>query len=170
MSTFWGSLFGGANSTLNSGIGQLGQQSGFATSLGEQNLSQASNFTSALLSGNQSKIGQLLAPQFAAIQGQKQQALNTTAQFGNRSGGNNAANQNAGDQARTQQNQLVAGLTSSALGTSANLGSSLFSQGAAIKGQQIDASQQQMENWSNSILGLGVTKAAGYAEGLALGA
>jgi hypothetical protein len=35
--------------------------------------------------------------------------------------------------------------------------------------QNAQMSQQQMENWSNSILGMGTTTAAGAAEGFALG-
>ncbi len=68
--SFWGSLFGGSNPTLNQDIGQFGQIGGFATGLGESNLSQASNFWSSILSGDQSKIAKTLGPEIGAIQQQ----------------------------------------------------------------------------------------------------
>jgi hypothetical protein len=166
---FWGSLFGGSNPTLTKDMNAFGSVGGFATSLGEQNLSQASAFNSALLSGDTAKIGKLLAPQTSAIQGQKQQQLNSTAQFHNRSGGNNASSQMAGDKARSSVNDLISSLTSGALSNASTMGSSLLSQGTAAYGDQLKASQLQMANWSNSILGMGLTQGAGFAEGFGLG-
>jgi hypothetical protein len=150
-------------------MNNFGQIGSFATGLGESNLAQASAFNSALLSGDTAKIGKLLAPQTSAIQGQKQQQLNSTAQFHNRSGGTNSSNQTAGDKARSSINDMVSSLTSSALGNASSLGSSLLSQGTAAYGDQLKASQIQMENWSNSILGMGLTQGAGFAEGFGLG-
>ena len=72
--SFWGSLFGGQNKTLNSDMNQFGQIGGFATGLGESNLSQASNFYSSLLSGDPSKQAKALGPEIGAIQQQGQQA------------------------------------------------------------------------------------------------
>jgi hypothetical protein len=166
---FFSSLFGGSSPVLNSNINKFGSIGGFATSLGEQNLSQASAFNSALLSGDSAKIGKLLAPQTSAIQGAKQQQLNSTAQFHNRSGGTNSANQTAGDKARSSINDLVSSLTSGALGNASSLGSSLLNTGIGAYQAQDQADAQRMQNWSNSILGMGLTQGAGFAEGFGLG-
>ena len=118
--SFWGSLFGGQNKTLNSDMNQFGQIGGFATGLGESNLSQASNFYSSLLSGDPSKQAKALGPEIGAIQQQGQQARNTTAQFGNRSGGGNAWMQMAGDQSRGSINNMISSLLG---GAASSLGS-----------------------------------------------
>ncbi len=167
---FFGSLFGGSNPTLSKDINQFGQIGGFATGLGEKNLSQASNFYSSLLSGDPSKQAQALAPEISGIQQSAQQARNVGAQFGNRSGGTNAQMQMAGDQSRAQINEMISGL----LGTSASglgsMGSNLLSQGQQAYQSQVEASQQQMQNWSNSILGRGITSGVSAAESFGLGA
>ena len=65
---FWGGLFGGSNDQLNSDINQSGQVAGFGTSVGEGDISAASGFYNDLLSGNQAKEAQLLAPEISGIQ------------------------------------------------------------------------------------------------------
>lgn len=57
---------------------------------GAGNLSTAADFFKTLLTGNQAKIGTVLAPEIGTIQNQESQNLNTLSQFGNRSGGTNA--------------------------------------------------------------------------------
>ena len=151
--SFWGSLFGGSNPTLNQDIGQFGQIGGFATGLGESNLSQASNFWSSILSGDQSKIAKTLGPEIGAIQQQGQQQRNTAAQFGNRGGGTNAAMQTSSDQSRAQINQMISQLFGGAASNLGSLGAGLLGQGQSAYGQQVAASQQQMRNWSQSIFG-----------------
>ena len=168
--SFWGSLFGGQNKTLNSDMNQFGQIGGFATGLGESNLSQASNFYSSLLSGDPSKQAKALGPEIGAIQQQGQQARNTTSQFGNRSGGGNAWMQMAGDQSRGSINNMISSLLGGAANSLGSMGGNLLSQGTAAYGQQLAASQQQMENWSNSILGRGITGGVAAAESFGLGA
>lgn len=167
--SFLGSLFGGSNPTLNKDMNNFGQIGGFATGLGESNLSKSSQFYSSLLSGDPSQIAKSLGPEIAGVQGQKQQQLNSTAQFSNRSGGNNASSQMAGDSARGS----ITGMISSLLGSSAsNLGSmggSLLSQGQNAYSAQLGASQQQMQNWSQSILGKGITGAVQAGESFATG-
>ena len=169
MSNFWSSLFGGANSNLSNDIGQTAQLGQWATGLGQSDTGAASNFYNAILSGNQSKIAGALAPEIGQIQSSKQQNLNSLGQFGNRSGGTNAAAQSAQDQATGQINSLVGGLQSSSAGALGSLGSSLLGTGLQATSQNAQYSQQQMQNWSNSILGLGTTTAAGAAEGFLLG-
>ena len=168
--SFWGSLFGGSNPTLNRDMAQFGQIGNFATGLGEGNLSQASNFYSSLLSGDPSKQAQVLAPEIGAIQQQGQQAKNQAAQFGNRAGGTNASMQAIGDQSRASIDNMISSLLGASASGLAGTGSSLLSQGQSAYGAQLGASQQQMENWANSILGRGITGAAAGAESFGLGA
>lgn len=108
---------------------------------------------SDILSGDQAKIGKALAPEFAAIQGQKQQNQNTTAQFGNRSGGNNAAMQRSGDKARAAENDMVSRLTGQAANTMVGAGTTLLGQGEKAYMDQSELSQVQMQNWQNSLFG-----------------
>jgi hypothetical protein len=158
---FWSSLFGGSNSTLSSNIKNFGAIGSFATNLGESNLTKASDFYSSILSGNQSKISQTLAPEVNAMQQQGQQQKEQFGQFGNRSGG--TASAAAGIGASTRGN--ISNMVSSLLGTSASnlgsLGSSSLSQGMQAYGQQSTLSQEQTQNWSNSIFGGAISGAAG---------
>ena len=167
--SFWGSLFGGSNPTLNKDMAQFGQIGGFATGLGESDTSQASNFYSSLLSGDQSKQAKVLGPEINAIKSRGQQEKNQAAQFGNRSGGTNAQMQMIGDQGNAQINDMISKLLGSSAGALGSMGGSLLGQGQSALSAQLGASQQQMENWSNSILGMGVTQGAGFAEKMALG-
>jgi hypothetical protein len=167
--SFWGSLFGGQNTTLNSDINQTGQLSGFASGLGQNNTTQGSNFYSSILSGDPTKIGQALAPAISAGQQGAQQQKNQTAQFGNRAGGTNASMQAIDASTRGNITNLVGGLQSGAASTLLNSGQSLL--GTALGGynQQAAMSQQQMQNWANSILGKGISGAAAAGESFALG-
>lgn len=79
----WGSLTNLGNWEKKFGKGQQTEGAG--------NLSTAADFFKTLLSGDRSKIGTILAPEIGTIQNQASQNLNTLSQFGNRSGGTNAA-------------------------------------------------------------------------------
>lgn len=166
--SFWGGLFGGSNPTVNKGINQTGQIAGFSQGLGESNLGTASGWWKSLLSGDQAQISKALGPEFSAIQKQGDQQKKTTAMFGNRSGGNNAANQNIGDKTREAQRGMVSSLLSGAASSLANTGGNLLSTALSSLDMQEKFSQDQMENWSNSILGRGLTQAASYAESYGL--
>ncbi len=167
---FWGSLFGGASSTLSGDIGQTGQLAGFASGLGQKNLAQSSKFFSDILSGDPTKQAQVLAPEISTVQGQKQQQLKGMAEFGNRSGGTNAAAQMTGDTARASINNMIAGLLGTSASSLASTGSNLLNTGLGAIGQQAQLSQEQMQNWANSILGRGITGGIGAAESMGLGA
>lgn len=167
---FFSSLFGGANPTISSTIGQTGQIGGFATGLGKKNLSQSSKFFSDILSGDPTKQATALAPEISGIQGRTQQKVKGMAEFGNRSGGTNAAAQMAGDKARGSINDMIAGLLGTSASDLASTGSGLLSTGLSAYGEQAKLSQLQMQNWSNSILGRGITSGIGAAESFGLGA
>lgn len=162
--SFWGSLFGGQNPTLNKAINQYGQVSQYGIGLGENLSTQAGNWYSGLLSGDPTKQAQTLAPLISGAQQRAQQQKNTLAQFSPRSGGTAAAAANIDTATRGDINNMVASLTGQAAGGAASLGTSLLSTGLSSLGSQVDASQIQMQNWANSILGQGTAFAAGAAE------
>jgi len=153
MSGFWSSLFGGSNDSLNKDLSSTGQTGDFASGLGQSSTGKGLKWFSDIMSGDQSKITKALAPEFAAIQGQTQQQKNTTAQFGNRSGGNNAAMQRLGDRARAAQTDLVGKLQSGAANTLTSAGMGLINTGLNANMENAELSQQQMSNWQNSLFG-----------------
>jgi hypothetical protein len=150
---FWGGLFTGQNENLNKDMSSTGQTGDFASGLGQSSTGKGLKWFSDILSGDQSKISKALAPEFAAIQGQTQQQKNTTAQFGNRSGGNNAAMQRIGDKARAAQTDLVGRLQGGAASTLTSAGMGLMNTGLTADMENAELSQQQMSNWQNSLFG-----------------
>jgi hypothetical protein len=167
---WFSSLFTGSNDTLAGAIPKYGAISDWSVGKGEKSLDKGLNLYDSILSGDQGKIGQVLAPETKAIQDQVGQQKKTTAEFGNRSGGNNAAMQMTGDKARASLNDMVASLLGKAADTSITAGSGLLSQGIGALGNQVDASQIQKQNWDNSLFGLGITKGVGFLEGMGMGA
>jgi hypothetical protein len=151
--SFWGSMFGGSNPTLNSGINQAGQVSGFGTSKGEGLLTSAGNFFQTLMGGDPAATARLLAPQIQANQQQAQQAKQTAAQFTTRSGGTNAAAQTIDDKTRANITNMISNLTGQAAGAATSLGQGLLDTGIQALNQQVNFSQGQMQNWANSIFG-----------------
>jgi hypothetical protein len=87
------------------------------------------------------------------MQDQGQQQLNTTSQFGNRSGGTNASNQKNMDTTRGNIDSSISRLTGSAANSLMGSGQSLLGTSLEASGQQAQMSQQQMQNWNKSILG-----------------
>lgn len=164
-----GALFGGQNSTLNQDIGATGSAAGFASTQGQSDTAAASSFYKTLLSGDQGAIGKLLAPQINSTQKQGQQKKQTLSQFGNRSGGTNASVQGIGDSTTGSINDMISSLTGSAASGLGSMGQNLLSTGIAGYGQQAALSQSRMSNWQNSLLGQGISGAAGYSEGFGLG-
>jgi hypothetical protein len=168
--SFFGSIFGGSNPTLNAGINQAGQVAGYGTGMGENLTTSAGNFFQTLLSGDTSKQMQLLAPQTRAQQQAAQQQKKTMGTFGNRSGGTNAAAQSIDDKTRANINDMIATLTGQAATQAGTMGQNLIDTGLNALNMKVGFSQQQMQNWNNSILGQGISTGAGYAEGAALAA
>lgn len=155
--SFWTSLIGGQNKTLDKNINQFGQIGGFATGLGESSTAQGMKFLSDIVSGDPSKIARSLGPEISSAQKQEQQQKNQTAQFGTRSGGNNAVIQAAGDTTRGNINNMVSSLLNSSVSGLISGGTTLLNQGVQALNNQTDLSQEQIQNWSNSILGRGIT-------------
>ena len=163
--SFLGSLFGGSNPTLNKQIGDMTSLAGNATSTGLGDLNTASSFFRDILNNGGKKV---LAPQISSIQKQGGQQLNTLFQFGNRGGGTNATAQTVGDRTRAGVNDLVASLTSGAASGVAGVGENLLNAGVDASKTAVSYSQQQMQNWMDSILGKGLSTSAGYGLGKAL--
>ena len=168
--SFFSSLFGGQNKTLNSGINTAGQVSQNQIGTGEKLTGLSADWLSGLLSGDTSKVMQLLSPQVSALKQRGQQEKQTTAQFGNRAGGTNAKMATADDTTRSEIGSMISKLTGEAVSGAGTIGTSMLDTGMKALNTQVDFSQQQMENWAKSILGQGVGEAAGAAEGAALSA
>lgn len=112
----------------------LDAASGFATGMGEGNLTLSSDFFRNLLQDPY----KALAPQIKAQQDQISQQAKTNAEMGNRSGGTNASTQAANAQGR-------ANLISAATGAQTGAASELASTGANLLGQGISGTEASFE-------------------------
>jgi hypothetical protein len=166
---FWSAILGGSNPTLNNDISQLGQLSGFSQGIGQGDTTAASNYYRNILSGDPALEAKSLAPQISAQQGQEQQARNSLAQFGNRSGGTGAAQQAIGAQGRGNIINALGGLQQGAAGGLANIGQSNLGLAASDTQAQAGESQQRLQNYMNSILGKGISSGVGALESYGLG-
>lgn len=137
--------------------------------MGEGLLGQSSQFISTLLSGNEAAISKLLAPQISTIAKQANEKTQTTAQFGNRSGGTNASNATTMDTARGSVNDMISSLTSGAIGAGASLGSDLLGKSMSgyndVFSQQEEMQKQRAAKWNDIIDSIG--KTAGAVSGFA---
>jgi hypothetical protein len=168
MGGFFGALFGGQSKNLDKLIGQYGQIGGQQTGEGQSNENTASNFWNSIVSGDSSKISQALAPEISAAKTSNQQTQKTNAIFGTRSGGTAASNAASSDALHANLVNLTGSLTNSSASNLASLGTNQVSTGLGALGQQQNAVAQQMANWSNSILGKGISSAASFAESYGL--
>lgn len=159
--SFWSSIFGGASPTLTSDINKTGQISGFASGLGQQNATAGSNFFSSILSGDATKTSQALAPQISAAKKSLQQDQKTNAMNGTRSGGTAASNNAAQDKIHSDITNLTGSLTGGAASSLLSSGSSLLGTALSGYGQQSQMSQEQMQNWQNSIFGKAIGQGVG---------
>ncbi len=168
--SFFGSLFGGSNPTLSSDIKKTGAVGSFATGLGESNLTKSSKFWYDILSGDATKQMQALAPEISSAKTRTAQDVKTNAIFGTRGGGTAAANAAAKDKLHSDITDMIGRLTGTAAGSLQSSGGSLLNTGLGAFGQEAQLSQQQMENWANSIAGRGITGGIAAAETMGLGA
>lgn len=125
----------------------LTNESNFAGAQGEGLISQSSGIMSALMSGNQAQIAKMLAPQINAISKQANEKTQTNSQFGTRSGGTNASNQNTMDAARAGVNDMTSKLTSDAVSGAASTGTNLLNSSMAgnndVFNQNVTEQQQR---------------------------
>lgn len=111
----------GPSSQEKQQYGALANIGNFGTSQGEGDISASDNFFKAILSGDPTKISQVLGPSISAANKSGQEQKKTLSEFGNRSGGTNAAAQNIDTNTRSSIDQAIASLTgnaASALGAS----------------------------------------------------
>ena len=166
---FMSALFGGKDENLNTLIGQYGQLGGSLTGSGQTNVNKASDFYSSILSGDASKQSQALAPEISAAKTRNSQTQKSNAEMGTRSGGTAATNAASSDKTHSDITNLIGSLTGKSADALGSLGTSELSQGLGALGQEQGATQQRMQNWSDSILGRGITTAVSAAETYALG-
>lgn len=166
---FLGGLVTGSNPTLSKDIDAMGGLGTFLSNTGSKDVGTASTFMNTLLSGNSGQVSTLLAPQIEGIQKRNQQTKQQLAEFGGRSGGTTGAMLASDDDVHAQINDLVAKLTGSAVNNLGTLGSNLVAQGAGDLNSEAALSQQRLQNMKDSILGKGLSTAAGAAEAYGLG-
>jgi hypothetical protein len=166
--SFFGSLFGGQNSTLDSLIPTFGQVGGNQVGQGQKNQSTASDFWNSIVGGDATKTMQALSPEVSAEKKSSQLDTKTATEMGNRSGGTNASNAASKDKIHSDVTNLIGNLTNSSASNLASLGTSQVSTGLSAYGMQEQASQEQLSNWRDSILGKGITSAAAFAESYGL--
>lgn len=163
MGSFFGGILGGQNKTLNSTIGKAGDISNFGTTTGEGAVTDANQYYQNILSGDPSKIAESIAPEIQAGQQQTQQAKNNMAQFGTRSGGTAAASAGADAANRANITSLIGKLQSGAAAGETGIGENQTAQGLQANDQQAALSQEQLQNYINSVLGKGISDTASTA-------
>lgn len=148
---------------------QLGTLGTTQTSTGENLVTPAATYYENILSGDQGKIAQSLAPEISAGQGQVEQAALQGSNFGTRSGGTAAASRAAEDANRGNIINLVGGLQSGAAAGAASLGTNQESLGA---GNINDVAQMRTARQNQAMSDVsGIAKdAASIATGFAGGA
>lgn len=125
--------------------GTLTDLSHYGAGEGKKNTGAAGDYWQSILSGDQKKIAQAIAPNTAVIQGQAQQRKNQLAEFGNRSGGTNASSQMIDTEADKAVQDLINTLIPQAATNLANLGTQELSIGenaAGTLGQQTEQARQ----------------------------
>ncbi len=168
MGSWLSSIFGGSNPTLAKDMDQEGKLAGYSTGIGEGDTTAASDYYRDILSGDPSKEAQAIAPEMAAATTGAQQQKQTIGQFETRSGGTAGTAEAIDDKTRGDLLKLLGGLKSGAASGAAQLGTANLGMADTNLQAQEKMSQDQMQNWANSILGMGTTEAAGAAEGAAL--
>lgn len=167
--SFLGSLFGGSSPTLNNLIDTYGSIGQSQTGQGQKNQNTATDFWDSIVSGDATKQMQALSPEISAAKVSNQQTRKTNTIFGNRGGGTAASNAASSDKLHSDITDLIGSLTNSSASSLATVGTSQVNTGLSSFGMQENADAERMQNWSDSILGLGLTKGAGFLEGFGLG-
>ena len=147
----------------------MGQIGGFATGVGEGNITAGSDFNRAIVSGDATKTSQALAPVISAAKVSNAQTQKSNTEMGTRSGGTAATNAASSDKTHSDITNLIGSLTGKSADNLLSSGSSLLSQGASSTSAEAGLSQERMQNWSDSILGKGLTSGAAFAESYGLG-
>ena len=155
------SIFTGSNPTLSSGINNLQSLAGYSSNTGENATNAATGYDQGILSGDPTQVAQTLAPEIQTAQQQAQQNKNTVAQFGNRGGGMNAVSAGLDDATRGKIISLIGQLRQGAAGQLGQLGTQNLQLGQQGNVQASQLSQEQLQDYMNSILGKGAGQGVG---------
>lgn len=132
---------------------QLAALGGYQTGVGEGLTTAGATFDEAILSGDQGRISQALAPEISAGQQQVQQQKNQDAQFAPRSGGTAASTANAETAERGNLINLEGGLQSGTAGSALGAGSNLLSQASGnindVAGLRTARQARSAGDWGN---------------------
>lgn len=169
MGDFLDSLFGGRNKSLDADINNSAGVRDFSTGIGEGDVSKASKYYGDILSGDPTASARAIEPEATAAKAQAQNAKLTTANFGNRGGGTNATSATIDDSVRGKLMTLLNSARGNAATNLSGIGTTEQGIGLQAGNQNAQQSQQRMMNWLNSILGKGITSAAGTLESFGLG-
>jgi hypothetical protein len=157
----------GPSGSEKSQYNNLTAASGFATGLGESDLTASSNFMQDVLSGDPTKVAKALAPEISASQKQTQQEKNQLAEFAPRTGGTAATAANADTASKSNIINLIGGLQNSAASGLASTGSNLLSTGVsgdiAGFGEAKTMQDQNAAKWNDIIQS--IAAAAGATAG-----
>jgi hypothetical protein len=161
---FFSGLFGGSNKTLDQNIPAFQQAAGFATGIGENDVTNASKWYNDILSGDPTKMAAAVAPQTSAIQGQTQQDKNQAAQFSPRSGGTASWMAGLDANTRAQIIKLLGGLQSGAAGSLTGIG--MGEQGLALSEREAadQAAIEKHKMEGDSVLGQAIGTGVGALE------
>ena len=146
--------------------GALEQSSGFATGLGEGDLTASSKFMQGILSGDATKISSVLSPLISSAKTSAQQTQKTGTEMGTRSGGTTASNIASTDKVHSDITSAIAGLTGTAATTLGSEGAGLLSAGMAgdqVGFDQAGAIQKQKLAKFNDIISSIASTIAGIA-------
>jgi hypothetical protein len=166
---WWGSLFSGSNSTLSADLPKLGAVGDWSTGQGQGDVTAGTDFYKSILNDDTGKQMSVLAPAINAAKTSANQDIKTNSTFNTRSGGTAASNAATTDKLHGYFADLIGNLKGSAADKLTAAGSDLTKTGVSAYGNQIEASQLQMENWSKSLGGLATTSFVGGLEGFAQG-
>jgi hypothetical protein len=159
----------GPSKQENQQYNNLSGSSSWASNQGMQDITASTDFMKAILSGDPTKIGEVLGPQIKAIQEQGVQQKATNTQFHNRGGGTNATNQRIGDNTRSSVNDLISSVTGSAVSGLNSTGQNLFTAGQSGFGVGFDQAKtmhdQNMAKW-NDIFKSSLAVAGGVMGGI----
>jgi hypothetical protein len=134
--------------------GAIGGVGNFATSTGEADISKASDFWQAIISGDPCQMSRVLGPAYSNISKRGGQELKTLSEFSTRSGGTAAAQQQVGESMRSEAGALEGGLLGTAASNLGGLGSGLLSTGLSAHEAAFSAAktiQEQKEAKWNDI-------------------
>ena len=151
----------GPTKAENTAAGELNSSSGFATGLGEKDLSASSDFMRGILSGDPAKISQVLAPQINSLKTSVANDTKTAEMIGDRSGGKTAATAASADKVHGDIADMVAKLTGTAATSLASTGDSLLGKGMAGNEASFTESQalhkEQMAKFNDLIDSIAAT-------------